>query len=96
MTNELKPGQRIRVVQTIARREGDWRGDIRGVIVDVEQEPTGSWYAHARDDKYWLGRVRLRKDDGELTTLTLDQHSEVELLADDERGRQVGGTILPE
>ena len=93
MTNELKPGQRIRVVQTIARREGDWRGDTQGVIVEVEQEPTGSWYAHGRDDKHWLRRVRLRKDDGELTTLTLDQHSEVELLADDERGGQAGGTI---
>ena len=92
MMNELKPGQRIRVVQTIARREGDWRGDTQGVIVAIEQEPTGAWYAHGRDHKYWLRRVRLRKDDGELTTLTLDQHSEVELLADDERG----GTIPPE
>ena len=82
MLKELEAGRRIRVVQTIVRREGDWRGDVSGVIVEVEDKPTGSWFARARDDKYWLRRVRLRKDDGELTTLTLDQNSEIQILPD--------------
>ncbi|MGE0479283.1 MAG: hypothetical protein AB7Q17_02305 [Phycisphaerae bacterium] len=79
-TVELKPGQRIRIRQSIDRREGEWRLDVTGTIVQAELEPTGSWYAHSKDDKLWLTRIRLRKDNGELTTLTVDQHTEVELL----------------
>lgn len=77
---DLKPGQRIRVIQTVERREGPWQTEVTGTVVSVEARPTGSWYAHSKDDRYWLQRVRLRKDDGELTTLSLDQRSEIELL----------------
>lgn len=79
-TVDLKPGQKIRVRQAIDRREGEWQLDVTGTIVQVELEPTGSWYAHAKDDKLWLTRIRLKKDSGELTTLTVDQHTEVDLL----------------
>ena len=77
---ELKPGQRIRVRQTINRREGAWSGETIGTVLSVENEPTESWFTHSRDNKLWLRRLRLRKDDGELTTLTLDERSEVALL----------------
>ncbi len=84
MFDKLEAGQRIRVAQTIVRREGDWRGDVSGVIVEVTHASTGAWYAHGRDNKYWLRRVTIKKDDGELTTLTLDQNTEIEILADAE------------
>jgi hypothetical protein len=77
----LQPGQRVRVHQTIERREGDWRPTVVGTVVAVRAQKTGSWYAHAKDDQLWLRRLELRKDDGELTTITLDQHSVVELAA---------------
>lgn len=80
--DELKVGQRVRVRQTIDRRAGDWHGTTEGVIQAVEVGKTGSWYAHAKDNRFWLRRIRLVKADGEVTTLNLDQHSEVELLAD--------------
>ncbi len=76
----LQPGRRIRVRQVIKRREGDWHRDIVGEVVRVDAQPTGSWYAHSKDDRYWLRRVRLRKDDGDITTLTLDQNTTIELL----------------
>ncbi len=78
--NECQPGQRIRVVQTIDRREGDWKAEIIGTIVSVENRKTESWYAHSKDNKYWLLRVHLRKDDGEESLLNLDGRTEVELL----------------
>lgn len=77
---ELKPGQRIRVTQLIKRRERTWETSVEGVIRQVREEQTGSWYAHAKGDHYWLRRVELAKDDGEITTLTLDQHSNIEVL----------------
>jgi hypothetical protein len=53
---------------------------VTGTVQDVKLQKTGSWYAHSKDDKYWLRRVTLKKDDGELTTLNLDQATEIELL----------------
>lgn len=75
--SELKPGQRIRIRQMIDRREGVWRADIEGEVLEILEEPTGSWFAHAKDDRLWLRRIRLRKPNGEVTTITLDQYSEL-------------------
>jgi hypothetical protein len=41
---------------------------------------TGSWFAHGKDDKVWLDRIELRKDDGEMVVCNLDQFSEVEVV----------------
>jgi len=78
---DLKSGQHIRVLQMIDRRAGDWHCAVAGVIQAVEVSKTGSWYAHARDNKFWLRRIQLRKDDGELSTLNVDQWTEVERLS---------------
>lgn len=77
---ELRPGQRIRVFQEIDRREGNWKHEVVGTILDVRPEPTGSWHAHGKNSKLWLNRIRLRKADGEVTTLVVDQHTRVETL----------------
>ncbi len=78
--DELKPGQRIRVTQTIDRRAGDWHVAVEGIVQAVELGKTGSWFAHGKDDKFWLRRIRLRKDDGEITVLNLDRGSAIELV----------------
>ncbi len=80
--DELKPGVRVRITQTIDRWSGDWRCEVVGVIQAVEVGKTGSWYAHGKDDQFWLRRVRLRKDDGEITTVNLDQRTEIERVED--------------
>lgn len=80
--SELKAGARIRVTQRLKRRERTWETTVEGVINNVRDEQTGSWYAHAKGDHYWLRRVELTKDDGEITTLTLDQNSNIEVLGD--------------
>ncbi len=77
---ELEPGQRIRVRQTIDRRAGDWRTIVEGVVQAIEVDKTGSWYAHAKDDKFWLRRIRMVKDDGEVSVLNVDAATEVEVL----------------
>lgn len=77
---EIRPGQRLRVLQEIDRREGNWSNAVEGTVVSAEPEKTGSWHAHGRDDKLWLYRIRLQKDDGELTTLVVDQHTRCEIV----------------
>jgi hypothetical protein len=76
---QLLPGVQVRVTQQIPHRNRTWTNDVRGTIVSYEQKQTGSWYAHSKDDKLWLDRLTVRRADGELTTLNLDDYSRVEL-----------------
>ena len=80
--DQLKPGQRVRMVEIIDQRAGDWRTAVEGVVQAVELQKTGSWYAHAKDDKLWLQRVRLVKADGEVTVLNVDSRTNIALLDD--------------
>jgi hypothetical protein len=79
INSQLKPGASVRVTQQIAARDRTWTTDVRGIVVDFSQQQTGSWYAHSKDDKLWLDRLTLRKPDGELITLNLDEYSVVEM-----------------
>lgn len=80
--DDCKPGQRVRIRHTIERRDHDWQAAVEGVIRAVELQKTGSWYAHSKDNKFWLRRIRLVKDDGEETLVNVDVRTEIELLAD--------------
>jgi hypothetical protein len=66
------------VTQHIVGRDIDWSSAVDGVVEACRAEPTGSWFAHGTADRLWLQRVRLRKDDGEITTLVIDPGSVVE------------------
>ena len=74
----LRPGTRVRVTQQVPRRSGALKTTVEGSVMRYEQSKTGSWYAHGQDDKLWLDRLALRRDDGEIVFLNLDQYSVVE------------------
>ena len=76
---QLTPGARVKVIQQIAARDYAWTSDVTGTVVEFQQKQTGSWFAHSRNDKLWLDRLVLRKNDGELTTLNLDDYSRIEV-----------------
>jgi len=73
-----QPGQRVRVTQTIPRQTGPLKISVEGTVVRFGQQKTGSWYAHSKDHKLWLDRLELKKDDGEIVVVNLDQYSLVE------------------
>jgi hypothetical protein len=77
----LRPGQRVRITQLIARLSGNMTTAVEGTVVSYGQGKTGSWFAHSKDHKLWLDRVELRKDDGELVVCNLDQNSRIEILS---------------
>jgi len=77
-----KPGQRVRIFQEIDRREGNWTHELVGTVLTVQAEKTGSWHADGKDGKLWLNRVRLQKEDGEITTIVVDRYTRFEVLAD--------------
>ena len=79
LRQKLVPGARVKITQQIAARDYAWSSDVTGTVVEFQQEQTGSWFAHSKNDKLWLDRLLLRKDDGEMTTLILDDYSRVEV-----------------
>jgi hypothetical protein len=87
---KLKPGARVRVTQQIAARHYAWANEVVGTVTDYEQKQTGSWFAHAKDDKLWLDRLTVRKDDGEMTMLNLDEFSHIEVLDPQPAGAAAG------
>lgn len=78
--NAFAPGTRVRVTQQMPQTHTVWSTCVEGTVVRWRQDRTGSWFAHGKDDKVWLDRLELRRDDGELVTLNLDQWSLVEPL----------------
>jgi hypothetical protein len=87
LTKDLHPGVRVKITQQIAARHYSWNTDVIGTIVSFEQKQTGSWFAHSRGDKLWLDRLTIRKADGELTTLNLDEFTHIEVV--DETGNPI-------
>jgi hypothetical protein len=77
-TSDCRPGQRVRVTQQMPHRDMSWSSAVEGVITRFRQAKTGSWFAHAKDAQLWLDRLELRLDDGEITTLNLDQYTVIE------------------
>tara|TARA_R110000868_G_scaffold119469_2_gene317003 strand:+ start:346322 stop:346576 length:255 start_codon:yes stop_codon:yes gene_type:complete len=73
-------GSRVRVTQQVIMSNEGKLTSVEGVVLRVGQQKTGSWFAHGRDKKLWLDRIELRKDDGELVVVNLDQYSRVEVI----------------
>ena len=76
-TDSFDPGQRVVVTQQIPQRDKVWTTQVCGEVVRFEQRKTGSWFAHAKDDKLWLDRLVIRKDDGEIVVFILDAYTHV-------------------
>lgn len=81
-TDQFKPGQHVVVTQQIAQRDEVWTTHVAGEVIRYDRRKTGSWYAGAKDDKLWLDRLTLRKDDSEIVVCHLDPYTHVERLAD--------------
>lgn len=81
--SRYQPGTRVRVTQQIPRQEfggGPLTTTIEGELVRYVQAKTGSWFAHSKDHKLWLERLEIKKDDGELVMVNLDQYSLVDVI----------------
>ena len=90
--NRLAPGTRVTVTQQVQKRR--WTTEVTGTVLSFEQRKTGSWYAHGKDDKLWLDRLTIQKDDGEIVTMNLDRYSHLEHAGTgEELGRNTDPTV---
>lgn len=75
--SQFPPGTPVCVRQTIERRIQDIETEVIGVVEAWTDEPTGAWHAHGKQHKLWLKRLKLRKSDGELVLLVLDDRTSI-------------------
>jgi len=71
--------QTIRGGEVMSRRA--LTADVEGAVVSCEAEPTASWFAHGRNNQVWLLRLRLKRDDGEIVALNLDDASVITIVS---------------
>lgn len=79
----LKPGDRVRVTQRVRVGKRQWRSTVEGTVEKTSRQLTGLHTDRARDDRVYVDALRLKRDDGEITTLTLDEFTDLEVLAKD-------------
>ena len=80
LRDRLQPGVRVRVRQQIRKQRQWWTTDVEGEVVSLRREPTGSWFASAPNGRLLLDRLLIRKADGELSELVLDEQSQIDIL----------------
>ena len=77
---QLVPGSRIRVRQTVTVGARSWPLEVTGVVREVKPIMTGIHTDRVKKDDFWVESVLLEKADGELTRVTFDENTQVEVL----------------
>ena len=80
MKLQLTPGTRVRIIQQIPQTDRVWTTVIEGTVLSLKQVKTDAWFAHGKNHKFWLDRLEIRTDDGEIFDCNLDAYSRVEVV----------------
>lgn len=75
--DELKPGDRIEVDHTVTVGQSSWAAKTVGCVVRTERRRHGLHFARNYDDKVFSDVILLEMPDGELTTVTVDEFTEL-------------------
>jgi hypothetical protein len=73
----LKPGQRIKVTQTVRVGSRKWTTTTEGAFRGVNYLATGLSTERVPEDDVVVPLVHFTKDNGELGTVTLDEHTQI-------------------
>ncbi|MGL4551417.1 MAG: hypothetical protein ACRC33_09540 [Gemmataceae bacterium] len=77
---DLKPGQRIKVIQQVRVGARHWTAGAAGVFRGTNYLATGVMTERVKADDIVVPLVHFTKDNGELSSVALDEHTRVELL----------------
>ena len=76
----LVPGSRIRVKQRVTVGSRSWALEVTGIAREVKPIDTGIHTDRVKKDDLWVESVLLEKPDGELTRVTFDENTQIEVL----------------
>jgi hypothetical protein len=71
----LQPGDRVELSHEVKVGFRRWDTKTIGTVVHAERRRHGLHYQRHSDDKVYSDTIVLRREDGELTTVTLDEFS---------------------
>jgi len=77
---QLQPGDRVELTHEVKVGYDRWNAITQGTVVNKERRRHGLHYRRNTDDKVFSDVLTLRRDDGELTTVTLDEFSQLKKL----------------
>jgi len=77
----LKPGQRIKITQHVrVGSSAEWNATVEGAFRNVNFLATGLSTDRVPEDDIVVVTVHFTKDDGELSSVTLDENSRIEVV----------------
>lgn len=76
----LKPGQRIRITHQVRVGQQQWPATVTGSFRAVNYLVTGLSTHRVREDDVVVVAVHFTKDNGELSSVTLDENSTIEVI----------------
>jgi hypothetical protein len=76
----LRPGDRVEVTHEVKVGFRRWTVKTVGTVVATDRRRHSLHFNRNFDDKVYSDVVILKRDDGELTTITLDEYSELRKL----------------
>ena len=77
----LQPGQRIRLTQTVRVGVKQWTTTVTGTFRSTGALATGLATDRVPEDDIVVPTVHFTKDNGELSSITLDDNSRVEVIS---------------
>ena len=78
--DQLKPGDRVEVIHTVLVGSKQWTTTTDGEIVSKERRRHGLHFRRNIDDKVFSDLLVLRRASGELTTVTIDEYTDLRRL----------------
>lgn len=79
LLQQLQPGQAIRITQAVRVGRRHWTTTVAGTFRELKYLATGLSTDRVRADDIVVSTVHFTKENGELSSVALDEHSRVEL-----------------
>ncbi len=73
LLRQLNPGDWVEVEHTVTVGQKRWKAVVTGEVVRTERRRHGLHFRRNFDDRVFSNCIVLRRADGELTTVTLDE-----------------------
>ena len=73
----LQAGERVELRHQVKVGFNEWQTVTLGTVVSAERRRHGLHHRRNHDDKVFSDIIVLKRDDGELTTVTLDEFSQL-------------------
>ncbi len=77
----LEEGDKVEVTHTVKVGFRQWPSTTVGTVVRTTRERHSLHHRRSADDYVYRDTLVLRRDDGELTTVTMDEYSTLQVLS---------------